>query len=46
MPQTTPRHHHFYRWYKLTIPSHGWFMTWIIDRLMMVNTKSSQIVYG
>ena len=20
-------HHHFYRWYKLTIPSHGWFMT-------------------
>jgi hypothetical protein len=23
----SPSHHHFYRWYKLTIPSHGWFMT-------------------
>ena len=22
----SPSHHHFYRWYKLTIPSHGWFM--------------------
>ena len=21
------KYHHFYRWYKLTIPSHGWFMT-------------------
>ena len=22
----SPSHHHFYRWYVETIPSHGWFM--------------------
>ena len=22
----SPSHHHFYRWYTLTIPSHGWFI--------------------
>jgi len=22
----SPSHHNFYRWYKLTLPSHGWFM--------------------
>ena len=32
----SPSHHHFYRWYKLTIDSNGWFLhgivftTWII----------------
>ena len=26
----SPSHHHFYGWYKLTIPSHAWFPLWYL----------------
>jgi hypothetical protein len=37
----SPSHHHFDRWYKLTIPSHGWFMTLFYPHLV----QSSEIIF-
>ena len=31
----SPSHHHFYRWYVETIPSHGWFMALFYPHLLI-----------
>ena len=31
--------HHFYRWYKLTIPSPGWFIITILPTLIGFSMK-------
>lgn len=51
----SPNHHHSYMWYKLTVPSHGWFVTlfkphfrkpiWNCDWMMMWNTNGQRIIW-
>ena len=31
-----PQFRHFYRWYKLTIPSHGWFMALLFSHYWLL----------